>query len=80
MSAYSSESDKIVNAIFSLAKKSAKTTAQDVDNDSGQTPSAVNLSGNTISGASQGGNSIGDFATGIKGLYKTVTGISSLFL
>lgn len=61
------ESDRIVNGLFSLAKKSEKTSAQD-DSNTSQTGSSVNARGNQVSGASTGNNFVQQASSGITAL------------
>lgn len=57
------ESDRIVNRLFSLAKRQEKTSAE--HSGSGQSGSSVGARGNQISEASSGNNFVGQAASGL---------------
>lgn len=69
MSDFRKESDKIVNRLFSLAKKQEKTSAEHGGyGGSGQSGSSVSARGNQISGASNGNTFLGQAADGLSAI------------
>lgn len=61
------EADKIVNGLFSLVKKSEKTSAQD-DSSTHQSSSSINARGNQVNGASTGNNFVQQASSGLDAL------------